>query len=112
MSYRKDDLNFNLTPFQMVEKKALLTVKQAAYCLNVCTSKIYDWVVEGKLPATPDRPFRIPSAAVLQMMTDFSLPDELESGAYEERVRSQNAPKSAPESDLDELPLLAWLKQN
>ncbi|MDD2966751.1 MAG: helix-turn-helix domain-containing protein [Desulfovibrionaceae bacterium] len=55
----------------MVERKNLLTVREASYCLNVSERLIYDWLAEGRLIALKERPIRIRAAEIKAMMHNF-----------------------------------------
>lgn len=61
---------FGATPAELLSKHELLTIKQAAYCLNVSYGLVFRWVVEGKIPATKFKPRRIPSSVIRQKMTE------------------------------------------
>ena len=45
----KPEVPFQLTPAEMVARKALLRVDEVAYCLNISERAVYDWIAEGKL---------------------------------------------------------------
>ena len=62
---------FNLTPGEMVSRKSLLRVAEAAYCLNISERKVYEWIADGRLRRTKDSPVRIPSEDVMRCMQDF-----------------------------------------
>lgn len=62
---------FTLTPAEMVQRKSLLRVDEAAYCLNIKERTIYDWIAEGKLRKTIDNPVRIPVEDVAFHMNNF-----------------------------------------
>ena len=62
---------FKLTPAEMVQRKSLLRVDEAAYCLNISERAVYDWIAEGKLRRTEDAPVRIPSEDVAHRMNLF-----------------------------------------
>lgn len=63
--------DYDLSPQELVKKKTLLRVDEAAYCLNVSERKVYDWVSFGRLTALKDKPLRIRSEDVAAMMCDF-----------------------------------------
>lgn len=69
LDYRKH--YYAITPTDMVRRHALLTVKQAAYCLNVSERTIYNMIAEGKLVRTRDNPVRVRASEVEQYMNDF-----------------------------------------
>ncbi|WP_294622929.1 helix-turn-helix domain-containing protein [uncultured Bilophila sp.] len=62
---------YTLTPYEMVEKKPLLTVEEAAYCLNVSKRTVYDYIDLGKLNVLKEGPKRVSSRDVRRMMEDF-----------------------------------------
>jgi len=59
---------YTLTPQEMVTKLRLLTVNQAAYCLNASQGQIYNWIAEGRLRRLKERPVRIPVEDVREEM--------------------------------------------
>ncbi len=63
--------HFTLTPQELVKRKPLLNVIEAAYCLNVSERKIYKWAAEGVLAALKLKPLRIKAEDVAKMMNDF-----------------------------------------
>lgn len=62
---------YTLTPEEMVRKKTLLLVDEAAYCLNVSRRKVYDYIDMGKLNVLKGNPKRVSSQEVKRMMEDF-----------------------------------------
>lgn len=68
---RTDD-PFSLTPAEMVSRKSLLRVDEAAYCLNISERTVYDWIAEGKLRKVQEQPVRIPAEDVVHRMTNFA----------------------------------------
>ncbi len=62
---------FTLTPQEMVVRHDILTVKQAAYCLNVAERTIYDYIAEGKLIRLKENPVRVRSAEVRVLRENF-----------------------------------------
>lgn len=62
---------FTLTPQEMLARRNLLTVKQAAYCLNVSERTVYNLVAEGKLVRLKENPVRIRVDEVRAMCRDF-----------------------------------------
>lgn len=62
---------FSLTPQEMVARRHSLTIREAAYCLNVSESLIYRYVYEGRLTRMRERPVRVRAADVAAMMDDF-----------------------------------------
>jgi excisionase family DNA binding protein len=67
-----DMSQFSMSPQEIVEKKTLLRVDEAAYCLNVSERTIYEWTAVGILRKLKMRPVRIPSEDVLALMNDFN----------------------------------------
>ena len=55
----------------MVVRHDILTVKQAAYCLNVAERTIYDYIAEGKLIRLKENPVRVRSAEVRVLRENF-----------------------------------------
>ena len=71
MEAKKKQLNeFILTPDELLNRRKLLTVKEAAYVLNVCTRQIRHFVSDGELPRAPGTPLRIPTVAVKRLLDD------------------------------------------
>ena len=62
---------YTSTPAEMVSRKSLLRVDEAAYCLNISERTVYDWIAEGKLRKVKDQPVRIPAEDVAYRMTNF-----------------------------------------
>lgn len=63
---------FTLTPQEMVKRRHLLRVAEAAYCLNVSQRTIYRMIDDSLLTVLEDRsPLRIKAADVEAMMNDF-----------------------------------------
>ena len=62
---------YTLTPQEMVQRKALLRVDEAAYCLNVSERTVRDWIDMSKLRRTADNPVRIPAEDVAAQMNLF-----------------------------------------
>ena len=55
----------------MVERKPLLTVEEAAYCLNVSKRTVYGYIDLGKLNVLKEGPKRVSSRDVRRMMENF-----------------------------------------
>ena len=71
MEAKKKQLNeFLLTPDELMSRRKLLSVREAAYVLNVCPRQIRNMVSDGKLPRAADAPLRIPTEAVKQLLDD------------------------------------------
>jgi excisionase family DNA binding protein len=62
---------YTSTPAEMVSRKSLLRVDEAAYCLNISERTVYDWIAEGKLRKVKEQPVRIPAEDVAYRMTNF-----------------------------------------
>lgn len=62
---------YTLTPQEMLSRRNLLTVKQAAYCLNISERQVYDLIAEGKLVRLKDAPVRVRVDEVRALCTDF-----------------------------------------
>lgn len=62
---------YSVTPAEMVSRKSLLRVDEAAYCLNISERTVYDWIAEGKLRKVKEQPVRIPAEDVAYRMTNF-----------------------------------------
>lgn len=71
IKYTRFDQPYSLTPLEMVHRRHLLTVKQAAYCLNVSERQVYDWLAEGRLIRLKENPVRVRATEVKAMMHDF-----------------------------------------
>ncbi|MCH5277497.1 MAG: helix-turn-helix domain-containing protein [Desulfovibrionaceae bacterium] len=72
MRYAKEPPRlYNITPKEMLERHNLLTVRQAAYCLNVAERTIYDYIAEGKLVRLREKPTRVRASDVKAMCEDF-----------------------------------------
>ncbi len=65
------DQPYTLTPQEMLARHDLLTVRQAAYCLNVSERQIYDNIAEGKLVKLKDKPVRVRATEVKELRRDF-----------------------------------------
>lgn len=62
---------FLLTPQELMARRNLLTVKQAAYCLNVSERQVYNYIAEGKLIRLKETPVRVRVDEVRALCTDF-----------------------------------------
>lgn len=71
INYPQPKQPYTLTPAEMVIRKSLLRVEEAAYCLNVSNRKIRDWIADGRLITLNVRPRRIKAESVAAMMQDF-----------------------------------------
>lgn len=72
IQYQEDpEQPYTLTPKQMVERRSLLLVQEASYCLNVSDRTIYAWIAEGVLRVTKRRPYRIPVEDVATLMNEL-----------------------------------------
>jgi excisionase family DNA binding protein len=63
---------FQLSPAEMVARKALLRVDEAAYCLNISERQVYDWIAEGKLRRAKEQPVRVSAEDVHSYMANFA----------------------------------------
>jgi excisionase family DNA binding protein len=63
---------FSLTPGEMVARRSLLRVDEAAYCLNISERAVYNWIYEGKLRRTEDVPVRVSAEDVARYMQNFA----------------------------------------
>jgi excisionase family DNA binding protein len=68
----KKDETYQLTPAEMVTRKTLLRVDEAAYCLNISERQVYNWIAEGKLRRVKEQPVRVPAVDVHSCMTNFA----------------------------------------
>ncbi|WP_347282605.1 hypothetical protein [Helicobacter japonicus] len=55
----------------LVNKKALLSVYDVCYCLNISYSQVYKMIQEGKLTALKTKPIRVKAEDVKREMQDF-----------------------------------------
>lgn len=62
---------YTLTPQEMLARRNLLNVKQAAYCLNVSERTVYNYIAEGRLVRLRDNPVRIRVDEVRELCKDF-----------------------------------------
>ena len=62
---------FTLTPLEMLERHDLLSVRQAAYCLNISERMVYDYIAEGKLIRLRENPVRVRSKEVKELRENF-----------------------------------------
>ena len=62
---------YTLTPAEMLARRNLLNVKQAAYCLNVSERTVYNYIAEGRLVRLRDNPVRIRVDEVRELCKDF-----------------------------------------
>ena len=73
IQYQEDlEHPYRLTPMQMIERRKLLLVQEASYCLNVSERLIYVWIAEGVLRTTQRRPYRIPVEDVSALMNELA----------------------------------------
>lgn len=71
INYPEKSMPYTLTPQEMISRKALLNVDEAAYCLNVSVRHIYTLISMGQLIPLKDRPIRVSTADVKELMEDF-----------------------------------------
>ncbi len=62
---------YNISPREMLERHDLLTVRQAAYCLNIAERTIYDYIAEGKLTRLKENPVRVRASDVKALRENF-----------------------------------------
>ena len=55
----------------MLARYDILTVRQAAYVLNVSERRVYDYIAEGKLIKLKDTPVRVRADEVRALRKDF-----------------------------------------
>lgn len=65
------DQPYTLTPVEMLARYDILTVRQAAYVLNVSERRVYDYIAEGKLIKLKDTPVRVRADEVRALRKDF-----------------------------------------
>ena len=64
---------FRLPPDELMAKRKLLTVNEAAYILNISARQVRRMIYEGRFPVTRDTPTRIPVAEVRAASEDVDL---------------------------------------
>ena len=64
---------FRLAPDELMSKRKLLTVAEAAYILNVSPRQIRNLIYEGRFNVTKDSPLRIPVAEIKAMAEDVDI---------------------------------------
>lgn len=62
---------YSLTPLEMVQRKHLLNVYEAAYCLNCSDRVIYRWIDGGELRRVKKNPVRVLAEDVFRMMNNI-----------------------------------------
>ena len=62
---------FSMTPGELVTRKKLLRIDEAAYCLNISERLVYNWVAEGKLRQALGTPVRVSADDVAFYMQNF-----------------------------------------
>jgi len=67
----KADAPSRPTPGELVQRKALLRVDEAAYCVNISERAVYDWIAEGKLRRAKEHPVRVSAEDVAFCMRNF-----------------------------------------
>jgi len=65
--------SFRLSPDELLAKRKLLKIDEAAYVLNVSARQVRSMVHEGRLSVTRDAPQRIPVEEVRAMIRDVDL---------------------------------------
>jgi hypothetical protein len=69
---RRQGRQYHSAPAELVSRKELLRVDEAAYCLNVSERKIYDWIAEGRLRRTKTPPVRVIAGDVAAEMQNIA----------------------------------------
>lgn len=64
---------YNISPAEMLARHDLLTVRQAAYCLNVSERAVYDYISEGKLVSLKEKPLRVLASEVKKMRETYDV---------------------------------------
>ena len=74
MAAKKKQLSeFVLTPDELLSRRKLLQVREAAYILNVSTGLVRNMISCGQLPHVPGTPIRIPTEAIRRMVEDCDI---------------------------------------
>lgn len=68
---REPEPLYSISPKEMLARHDLLTVRQAAYCLNVAERTIYDYIAEGKLVRLREKPARVRASEVMALRENF-----------------------------------------
>lgn len=64
----RPEKKYDLSPSEMVSRKHLLRVDEAAFCLNIKPRTVYKMAEEGKLNRHIELPFRVTAASVREQM--------------------------------------------
>ena len=74
MAAKKKQLSeFVLTPDELLSRRKLLQIREAAYILNVSTRLVRHMISRGELPCVPGTPIRIPTEAVRRLVEDCDI---------------------------------------
>lgn len=71
INYAAPPAAFTLSPQEMVQCKASLTVPEVAYCLNISERLVYKMIERGQLIVLRTRPRRIRPQEVIHCMRDY-----------------------------------------
>lgn len=69
--YPEPERPYTLTPQEMVQKKYLLNVYEAAYCLNCADRTVYKYIDRGLLRRVKEAPIRVLAADVFRLMNNL-----------------------------------------
>lgn len=67
---QRDRWKFRVTPAELLHRRSLLTIKEAAYCLNISPSRLYWMISVGEIMVTRGRPLRVPVTEVKRCVAD------------------------------------------
>jgi len=74
MAARKKQLSeFILTPDELLSRRKLLQIREAAYILNISTRLVRNMISSGQLPHVPGTPIRIPTEAIRRLVEDCDI---------------------------------------
>lgn len=81
---------FRLVPDELLARRKLLKITEAAYILNISGRQVRDMIHDGRLSATKDKPLRIPVEEVRAMVRDVDLWTSPGEQLLDEKARSLN----------------------
>lgn len=81
---------FRLPPEELMARRKLLTVTEAAYILNVSPRRVRSLIYEGRFNVTKDAPVRIPVAEVKAMAENVDLWTAPSEGHLDEKALELN----------------------
>ena len=64
----RTNVQYDISPEEMLRSKALLRVDEAAYCLNLSHRHVYTLAADGRLTKHKDKPFRVTAESVIEEM--------------------------------------------